>query len=89
MKEAWAFARSWLPFCRTHGIKTRCPEAYFSSAENDEGADLRGTEFFEERKKIKKEFELFRERVMRATENGGIGDKSISGDHPSIIEVCI
>lgn len=87
MKEAWAFARSWLPFCRTHGIKTRCPEAYFSSAENDEGADLRGTEFFEERKKIKKEFELFRERVMRATENGGIGDKSISGDHPSIIEV--
>ena len=53
MKEAWAFARSWLPFCRTHGIKTRCPEAYFSSAEDDEGADLRGTEFFEERKKIK------------------------------------
>ncbi|RVW55864.1 Cellulose synthase-like protein G2 [Vitis vinifera] len=87
MKEAWAFARSWLPFCRTHGIKTRCPEAYFSSAEDDEGADLRGTEFFEERKKIKKEFELFRERVMRATENGGIGDKSISGDHPPIIEV--
>ncbi|RVX22238.1 Cellulose synthase-like protein G2 [Vitis vinifera] len=67
--------------------QNQVPRGLFSSAEDDEGADLRGTEFFEERKKIKKEFELFRERVMRATENGGIGDKSINGDRPPIIEV--
>ena len=53
MKEAWAFARLWLPFCCTHGIKTRCPEVYFSGAEDDEDGELRGNEFLEERQKIK------------------------------------
>ena len=33
------------------------------------------------------EFELFRERVMRASENCGAGGDSINGDRPPIIEV--
>lgn len=31
LKEAFKFARHWLPFCNKYGIKTGCPEAYFSS----------------------------------------------------------
>lgn len=53
MKEAWAFARLWLRFCRSYGIKTRCPEVYFCREEDDEGEELRATEFLEERRKIK------------------------------------
>ncbi|GAB2294519.1 hypothetical protein Dimus_028723 [Dionaea muscipula] len=30
LKEAWMFAKFWLPFCNKYGVKTRCPEAYFS-----------------------------------------------------------
>lgn len=49
MKAAWAFARSWLPFCRTHGIRTPCPETYFSSLEApDDSSD----QFMAERHRI-------------------------------------
>lgn len=33
LKEAWNFARLWLPFCRKFGIKNRCPKAYFGHNE--------------------------------------------------------
>ena len=31
LKEAFKFAKCWLPFCKKYAIKTRCPEAFFSS----------------------------------------------------------
>lgn len=31
IKEASKFAKVWLPFCSKYGIKTRCPQAFFSS----------------------------------------------------------
>lgn len=52
MKEAWKFAKWWLPFCRRYGIKTRCPQAYFSTTEDDR-FDSISSEFMEERQKIK------------------------------------
>ena len=52
MKEAWEFARSWVPFCRTHGIKTPCPKAYFSSLEDGDGSEFLGTEFMAERRRV-------------------------------------
>ncbi|KAG6395204.1 hypothetical protein SASPL_145845 [Salvia splendens] len=45
MKEACAFAESWVPFCREYGIKTRCPEAFFSSLGEDEREALESDEF--------------------------------------------
>lgn len=36
IKEAFEFAKSWAPFCKKNGIKTRCPEAYFSMLADDE-----------------------------------------------------
>ena len=47
-KEAWNFARSWLPFCRRYGTKSRCSEAYFSGSGNDHG-DFNCSEFKAER----------------------------------------
>lgn len=44
IKEACLFAKSWLPFCREYGIKTRCPEAYFSKFGDDERV-LRSDDF--------------------------------------------
>ncbi len=55
MKEACWFARWWLPFCRRYRIKTRSPEAYFStSKDGDEGSG--SSEFITERQKIKVSF---------------------------------
>lgn len=52
MKEACGFARSWLPFCRKYGIKTRCPEAFFSSFGDDERELLQSDQFQAEEEKI-------------------------------------
>ncbi|XP_052206381.1 cellulose synthase-like protein G3 isoform X2 [Diospyros lotus] len=52
IKEACLFARCWIPFCRKYGVKTRCPEAYFSSYGGNERL-LRSDEFKEEEINIK------------------------------------
>lgn len=52
MKKTCSFAKFWLPFCRKYGIKTRCPEAYFSSLGDNERV-LRTDEFRAEENVIK------------------------------------
>ncbi|PPR92520.1 hypothetical protein GOBAR_AA28154 [Gossypium barbadense] len=48
-KEAWNFARYWVPFCRKYGLVTACPDVYFSSSEDG----FKGSSDFKaERKKI-------------------------------------
>lgn len=87
MREAWRFATWWLPFCRRYGIRTRCPEAYFSAVEN--GFGFGDTEFLAARQKIKGKYEVFKGQVERAREIGLTGDKSgrTSRDHPPFVEV--
>ncbi|XWS39217.1 hypothetical protein CRYUN_Cryun18bG0031400 [Craigia yunnanensis] len=90
-KEAWNFARSWLPFCRRYDTKSRCPEAYFSGSEADHG-DLECSEFKAERQKIEEKYEMFKERVRRIREEHSklaeaAAAISNSRDHPSVIEV--
>ncbi|XVF66534.1 hypothetical protein PTKIN_Ptkin10aG0044200 [Pterospermum kingtungense] len=88
MKEAWKFARWWLPFCRRYGIMTRCPEAYFSTSEDDRSDSL-SSEFIEERLKIKEKYELFKESVTKPIEDSKVvdADAHTTFDHPSCIEV--
>ncbi|CAK9165438.1 unnamed protein product [Ilex paraguariensis] len=81
MREACSFARSWLPFCRKYGIKTRCPEAYFSSLGDDERL-LWGDEIKEVEEKIKAKYELFKRNVEKC----GIDD-SVAHNRPPHIEV--
>ncbi|KAK6929824.1 Cellulose synthase [Dillenia turbinata] len=85
MREAWLFARSWLPFCKKYKeiVKTRSPELFFSASESGFGDD----EFIEEMKKIKGKYEEFKERVNAYN----VSDKGASTttplDHPTAIEV--
>ncbi|EEF33090.1 cellulose synthase, putative [Ricinus communis] len=86
MKEAWKFAKWWLPFCRRHGIKTRCPKAYFSAADDMYDST---PEFIADREKIKEKYEKFKESTMRATANGcpeGMGNAN-SRDHSAAVEM--
>ncbi|GAV91107.1 Cellulose_synt domain-containing protein, partial [Cephalotus follicularis] len=60
MKEAWKFARWWLPFCSKYSVKTLSPEAYFRGMEDDDDVDiLTYPEFMSDKQKIKKVLERF------------------------------
>ncbi|KAK6254816.1 hypothetical protein SCA6_016121 [Theobroma cacao] len=93
-KEAWNFARSWVPFCRRYDIKTSCPEAYFSCSEDDDHGDFKSSEFKAERQKIEQKYEMFKERVRRVREEHSKSAEvaatvSNSRDHPSVIELRV
>ncbi|OUZ99634.1 Cellulose synthase [Macleaya cordata] len=51
IRETWVFAKSWVPFCRKFGIKTRCPQAYFSRSDDENDDSL---------------YELLKERIEKA-----------------------
>ncbi|CAL5392524.1 unnamed protein product [Camellia sinensis] len=53
VKEACLFGRSWIPFCRGYGIKTRCPEQYFESLGDDDERVVWSDQFKEEEEEIK------------------------------------
>lgn len=89
MREAWLFARSWLPFCRRFGIKIRCPKVYFSSLEDNYSGPLHSLEYEEEKEKIKGIYELFKERVNKAGEIIGSEEATSSKDHPPVIELLM
>ncbi|XP_074354970.1 cellulose synthase-like protein G2 isoform X2 [Apium graveolens] len=80
MREAAAFARWWVPFCKKHDVKTRAPGAYFSGlSDGDEGEH--GGEFRDEVKEIKSKYEIFKKRVEGAGDVAHVDDiNSISGN---------
>ncbi|KAL5542170.1 hypothetical protein UlMin_009880 [Ulmus minor] len=86
MREAWRFAKYWIPFCRKFRIQKRCPEVYFSKSADDDG-DFSSSEFLEEKEKLKEKYQEFKEHVKRF--KGTLADTSgsTSRDHPSVIEV--
>ncbi|OMO95531.1 Cellulose synthase [Corchorus olitorius] len=91
MKEAWKFARAWLPFCRKFDIKTSCPEVYFSGYEDyDHGNFNNSSEFKAARQKIEEKYEKFKERVeeyhRKKQVEAGAATKN-SRDHPSNIQI--
>ncbi|KAL7220167.1 hypothetical protein ACSBR2_013101 [Camellia fascicularis] len=75
MKEAWRFAKCWVPFCRRFGVETRCPEAYFLE-ENHGKTDWR-SDFLAEKEKVKEKYKEFKKRVMRIREKV-INDKGMN-----------
>ncbi|CAA0817452.1 Cellulose synthase-like protein G1 [Striga hermonthica] len=78
IREAWKFAKLWVPFCRSHAIGTRCPEAYFSASATGD------TRFLAQRKEIEKRYEEFKKSLETNMEIIGT---SVSRDHSAIIEV--
>ncbi|XP_061990918.1 cellulose synthase-like protein G2 [Rosa rugosa] len=89
MREAWTFAKQWIPFCKRYKIKCRSPKAYFSVAEDEnenEDDDLGGTDFIQERRIVQEKYELFKERVREYARHGDTGS-SKRRDHSAVIEV--
>ncbi|XP_057960041.1 cellulose synthase-like protein G2 [Malania oleifera] len=86
IKEASVFGRAWLPFCRKYGIKTRCPEAYFSSLADDERL-ARSEEFAGDERDIKSKYELFKINVEKAVASLGDASNSITLDRAPHVEI--
>jgi len=88
LKEAWRFAKWWLPFCRRYRVKTRCPEAYFSASNDDDDEGFGSSEFITERKKTQERYEMFKKSITEVKDRGRLGDNSriTAQDHPSVIE---
>ncbi|KAL2463715.1 Cellulose synthase-like protein G1 [Forsythia ovata] len=82
IKEACEFAKSWIPFCRKYEIKTRCPEAYFSSLGDAERL-LWSKEFKAEEENIKVKYQFFKRNVEKAAEV----EASVRSDRPPYVEV--
>lgn len=58
MKEAWKFAKWWIPFCTRYRILCRCPEAYFSDSQNDGDDFSENVEFLADKRIIKVDSKL-------------------------------
>uniref|UniRef100_A0A0E0BTY9 Uncharacterized protein n=1 Tax=Oryza glumipatula TaxID=40148 RepID=A0A0E0BTY9_9ORYZ len=62
LAETASFARTWVPFCRKHGVEPRCPEAYFGQKRDFLKNKVR-VDFVRERRKVKREYDEFKVRV--------------------------
>uniref|UniRef100_A0A7N2LY64 Uncharacterized protein n=2 Tax=Quercus lobata TaxID=97700 RepID=A0A7N2LY64_QUELO len=83
IKEACSFAKSWLPFCKIYGIKSRCPGAYFSSFADDELL-LCSDEFRIEVEKIKAKYDEFKGKVEKV--GGEDENNKVVPDRPPRVE---
>ncbi|KAK6138742.1 hypothetical protein DH2020_027518 [Rehmannia glutinosa] len=84
VREAWKFSRWWVPFSRKYELKTRCPQAYFSAAEESAHEKFTGrSEFTAYKKMIEKRYDEFKEALEKNSVNAS---GSVSGNHPPIIE---
>ncbi|KAI3469713.1 hypothetical protein Pfo_026376 [Paulownia fortunei] len=84
IREAWKFARWWVPFCRKYELKIGCPEAYFSAEESAHEKFIGSSEFVADKKMIEKRYDEFQEAIEKNSVNAS---GSVSRDHPPIIEV--
>ncbi|KAF5185553.1 Cellulose synthase-like protein g1 [Thalictrum thalictroides] len=88
MKEAYSFAKQWIPFCIKYGIKTRAPDAYFSQSHHqEENGLLSNNKFVESRKEMKVRYQVFKQRVEKARVNGTLSSGRGRADRPPIIQV--
>lgn len=62
LAETASFARTWVPFCRKHGVEPRSPEAYFGQKRDFLRNKVR-VDFVRERRKVKREYDEFKVRV--------------------------
>ncbi|XP_060187240.1 cellulose synthase-like protein G2 isoform X3 [Lycium barbarum] len=71
IREAWKFGELWIPFCKEFGVKRICPDVFFQAVDEINGSK----EYLQEREKIQKEYEVFKERLKKAQENGGTEER--------------
>ncbi|KAL8142784.1 hypothetical protein V2J09_015816 [Rumex salicifolius] len=83
VKEAWAFATWWVPFCRRYEVKCRCPVAYFGGSSSVGGASDDG--FTAQRSLLKEKYGEFKERLEKVL--GRENDVKSRADHPPLVHV--
>ncbi|KAL8525079.1 hypothetical protein ACS0TY_014615 [Phlomoides rotata] len=83
-REAWKFAKWWVPFCRKYELRTSCPEAYFSNVENDNDVFGSRVKFVAEKKEIERRYDEFKASLKKCSVNAS---SSVSRDHAPVIEV--
>ncbi|KAK4405840.1 Cellulose synthase-like protein G3 [Sesamum angolense] len=84
IREAWKFARFWVPFRRKYELKIACPAAYFSSKESAHQKFIGSSEFSAEKKIVEKKYAEFQEALEKNSVNASA---SVSRDHSPVIEV--
>ncbi|KAL0414373.1 UNVERIFIED_CONTAM: Cellulose synthase-like protein G2 [Sesamum radiatum] len=84
VREAWKFARFWVPFRRKYELKFPCPAAYFSAEESAHEKFTDSSEFAAEKKIMEKRYAEFQEALEKNSVNASA---SVSRDHPPVIEV--
>lgn len=67
-KRAYSFAEKWVPFCKRNNVEVRRAETYFSNEGSNEGSND-SMEFLEERRRIKLEYDNFKESIKKAVDN--------------------
>ncbi|KAI4369676.1 hypothetical protein MLD38_018092 [Melastoma candidum] len=83
MREAYEFARAWLPFCRKYSVRTICPKAYFK----DEGEGCDHPEYASERKKIEERYDLFEDNITKFKDRSRGGSGVDGRNHPFNLEI--
>ncbi|KAK6265693.1 hypothetical protein QUC31_016530 [Theobroma cacao] len=83
LKEAFRFATCWLPFCKKYGIKTRCPEAFFSSLAKYEQLPTTD-EFSAENEELEMKYRLVKRNVEKVCEEASIYAVQ---DRPAHVEI--
>ncbi|XAR57382.1 Cellulose synthase (UDP-forming) [Bertholletia excelsa] len=78
-KEAWGFARWWVPFCKNG---TACPGAYFCGSRSVGG----GQELADEIAEIERKYEEFKERLRKIIDEEEDGEFT-SVSRPPVMEV--
>ncbi|KAL2945298.1 Cellulose synthase-like protein D5 [Bienertia sinuspersici] len=68
LAETASFARTWVPFCRKHGIEPRNPEAYFGLKKDFLKNKVR-LDFVRERRRVKREYDEFKVRINSLPES--------------------
>ncbi|KAL6853339.1 hypothetical protein ACP4OV_019368 [Aristida adscensionis] len=86
-REAYAFARAWVPFCRSYSVQCPCPRRYFAGDDQHGAGAGDRQELAAERLRVKKMYEAFKEGVEEAMKKNTNWTKASRQDHDAYIEI--
>lgn len=84
IKMAFEVVKVWIPFCNKYGIKTRCPEAFFSPLGDEERLDW-NQEFKADELLVKSQYEEFKKYVEK--ESGDNSKCTVVHDRAPCVEI--
>ncbi|KAL8263572.1 hypothetical protein R6Q59_021702 [Mikania micrantha] len=86
LREAFKFAKVWVPFCNKYDVMTICPDAYFTGPEVDDEVTVDSDEFRAHKRRIKEVYELFAQKVTQMSESKNCVSNK---DHSAVVEAIV